>query len=117
AASRPRRACARVSESGAVVGSSWDLSLPDHVADSTAAACMYTSRKRSLDENARPPGEKFVRHRGLRLLLPLSMTLSGTGRRVPEAVVTDIDIQAKEILRMREELNRILVHHTGQSME
>ena len=27
---------------------------------------------------------------------------------------TDIDIQAKEILRMREELNRILVHHTGQ---
>ena len=30
---------------------------------------------------------------------------------------TDIDIQAKEILRMREELNDILVHHTGQSME
>ena len=30
---------------------------------------------------------------------------------------TDIDIQAKEILRMREELNRTLAHHTGQSME
>src|SRR6201984_1343792 len=30
---------------------------------------------------------------------------------------TDIDIQAKEILRMREELHRILVHHPGQSME
>jgi ATP-dependent Clp protease protease subunit len=30
---------------------------------------------------------------------------------------TDIDIQAKEILRMREELNRILVYHTGQGME
>jgi len=30
---------------------------------------------------------------------------------------TDIDIQAKEILRMREELNRILIHHTGQSMD
>src|SRR3989475_3998958 len=30
---------------------------------------------------------------------------------------TDIDIQAREILRMREELNRILVHHTGQDME
>ena len=30
---------------------------------------------------------------------------------------TDIDIQAKEILRMREELNDILAHHTGQSME
>jgi hypothetical protein len=30
---------------------------------------------------------------------------------------TDIDIQAREILRMREELNRIRAHHTGQSME
>ena len=30
---------------------------------------------------------------------------------------TDIDIQAREILRMREELNQILVHHTGLSME
>ena len=30
---------------------------------------------------------------------------------------TDIDIQAREILRMREELNRILMYHTGQSME
>jgi len=30
---------------------------------------------------------------------------------------TDIDIQAREILRMREELNRILLHHTGQTME
>jgi ATP-dependent Clp protease, protease subunit len=29
---------------------------------------------------------------------------------------TDIDIQAREILRMREELNRILVHHTGQDV-
>jgi len=27
---------------------------------------------------------------------------------------TDIDIQAKEILRMREKLNEILVHHTNQ---
>jgi ATP-dependent Clp protease protease subunit len=30
---------------------------------------------------------------------------------------TDIDIQAREILRMRTELNRILVHHTGRTME
>src|SRR5918992_3681678 len=30
---------------------------------------------------------------------------------------SDIDIQAREILRMREELNRILVHHTGQPMD
>jgi len=30
---------------------------------------------------------------------------------------TDIDIQAREILRMRETINGILVKHTGQSME
>lgn len=30
---------------------------------------------------------------------------------------TDIDIQAREILRMREKLNAILVEHTGQSPE
>ncbi len=30
---------------------------------------------------------------------------------------TDIDIQAKEILRMREMINSILVKHTGQSLE
>ncbi len=30
---------------------------------------------------------------------------------------TDVDIQAKEILRMREELNQILVDHTGKPLE
>jgi len=30
---------------------------------------------------------------------------------------TDIDIHAREILRVREELNQILVNHTGQTME
>ncbi|MFQ5897292.1 MAG: ATP-dependent Clp endopeptidase proteolytic subunit ClpP [Candidatus Methylomirabilia bacterium] len=30
---------------------------------------------------------------------------------------TDIDIQAREILRVRDELNRIFVLHTGQSMD
>jgi len=30
---------------------------------------------------------------------------------------TDVDIQAREILRMREILNRLLVHHTNQSLE
>ena len=30
---------------------------------------------------------------------------------------TDIDIQAREILRMREEINKIFTHHTGQSIE
>jgi ATP-dependent Clp protease, protease subunit len=30
---------------------------------------------------------------------------------------TDIDIQAREILRVRDEINRILVQHTGQPVE
>ncbi len=30
---------------------------------------------------------------------------------------TDIDIAARELLRMRENLNNILVHHTGQPVE
>ena len=30
---------------------------------------------------------------------------------------TDIDIQAREILRLREQLNNILVKHTGQSLK
>jgi ATP-dependent Clp protease protease subunit len=30
---------------------------------------------------------------------------------------TDVDIQAREILRMREELNNILMKHTGQSLK
>jgi ATP-dependent Clp protease protease subunit len=30
---------------------------------------------------------------------------------------TDIDIQAREILRLREDMNNILVKHTGQSVK
>ncbi|MEN8098646.1 MAG: ATP-dependent Clp protease proteolytic subunit, partial [Chloroflexota bacterium] len=30
---------------------------------------------------------------------------------------TDIEIQAKEILRLRSQLNEMLSHHTGQSVE
>jgi ATP-dependent Clp protease protease subunit len=30
---------------------------------------------------------------------------------------TDIDIQAREILRLREQMNNILVKHTGQSLK
>jgi ATP-dependent Clp protease, protease subunit len=30
---------------------------------------------------------------------------------------TDVEIQAREILRLREELNEIMAHHTGQPME
>jgi ATP-dependent Clp protease protease subunit len=30
---------------------------------------------------------------------------------------TDVDIQAREILRLREELNEIMAHHTGQAID
>jgi ATP-dependent Clp protease, protease subunit len=30
---------------------------------------------------------------------------------------TDVDIQAREILRLREELNEIMAHHTGQNID
>ena len=34
-----------------------------------------------------------------------------------QGAAADISIQAKEILRLREKLNEILAHHTGQSLE
>jgi len=34
-----------------------------------------------------------------------------------QGVAADIEIQAREILRMREQLNGVLAHHTGQSVE
>jgi ATP-dependent Clp protease protease subunit len=34
-----------------------------------------------------------------------------------EGSATDVDIQAREILRMREELNSILMKHTGQTLK
>jgi ATP-dependent Clp protease protease subunit len=34
-----------------------------------------------------------------------------------EGQATDIEIHAKEIIRVREEMNQILAHHTGQTLE
>lgn len=56
--------------------------------------------------------------KGKRLALPHSrimihQPLGGTGRRQ----ATDIDIEAKEILRIRHQLNEILAIRTGQSLE
>ena len=55
--------------------------------------------------------------RGKRFALPHARILIHQPLGGVQGQATDIDIQAREILRMREELNRILVHHTGQSME
>jgi ATP-dependent Clp protease protease subunit len=54
---------------------------------------------------------------GMRYALPhatihLHQPLGGT-----QGQATDIEIQAKEILRLKEKLNNILVHHTGQTLE
>jgi ATP-dependent Clp protease protease subunit len=55
--------------------------------------------------------------KGLRYALPhatihLHQPLGGT-----QGQATDIEIQAKEILRLREKLNKILSEHTGQTLE
>src|SRR5437588_10650150 len=55
--------------------------------------------------------------KGKRYALPHSRIMIHQPLGGVQGQATDIDIQAREILRMREELNRILVHHTGQAME
>lgn len=56
--------------------------------------------------------------KGKRLALPHSrimihQPLGGTGRRQ----ATDIDIEARQILRVRQELNELMAFHTGKSIE
>src|SRR5207253_5092987 len=55
--------------------------------------------------------------RGKRFALPHARIMIHQPLGGVQGQATDIDIQAREILRMREELNRILLHHTGQTME
>jgi len=54
---------------------------------------------------------------GLRYALPHSRILIHQPLGGFQGQATDVDIQAREILRMREELNQILVRHTGQTYE
>jgi ATP-dependent Clp protease protease subunit len=55
--------------------------------------------------------------KGKRYALPHSRILIHQPLGGAQGQATDIDIQAKEILRMREEINRILKKHTGQPIE
>ena len=55
--------------------------------------------------------------RGKRFVLPHSRILLHQPLGGFQGQATDIDIHAKEILRMREELNVILAKHTSQSLE
>lgn len=55
--------------------------------------------------------------KGKRFALPYSRLLIHQPSGGVQGQATDIDIQAKEILRMKKVLNDILVKHTGQNLE
>ncbi len=54
---------------------------------------------------------------GKRFALPNSRILIHQPLAGVQGQASDIDIHAREILRMRDELNEILAHHTGQKVE
>lgn len=55
--------------------------------------------------------------KGKRYALPNSRIMIHQPMGGSQGQAADIAIQAKEILRMRDTINNILVHHTGQDME
>jgi len=55
--------------------------------------------------------------KGKRYALPHSRILIHQPLGGAQGQASDIDIQAKEILRMRAEINKIFTKHTGQSVE
>ena len=54
---------------------------------------------------------------GKRFILPHSRVLIHQPHGGASGQAVDIEIQAKEIVRMREALDQILAHHTGQTVE
>ena len=55
--------------------------------------------------------------KGKRLILPNARTMIHQPSGGAQGQATDIEIQAKEILFLRERLNRLLSDHTGQSLD
>ncbi len=55
--------------------------------------------------------------KGKRYSLPYSRIMIHQPWGGAQGTASDISIQAKEILRMKEELTKLLAHHTGQSVE
>jgi ATP-dependent Clp protease protease subunit len=55
--------------------------------------------------------------KGKRYALPHSRIMIHQPLGAFQGAATDVDIQAREILRMREELNDILMKHTGQTLK
>lgn len=54
---------------------------------------------------------------GCRYALPNSRIMLHQPSGGAQGMASDIDIQAKEILRTRENLNKLYVHHTGQDLQ
>lgn len=55
--------------------------------------------------------------KGMRYALPHSRILIHQPLGGTQGQATDIDIQAKEIMRLKADLNEILSHHTGQTLK
>ena len=55
--------------------------------------------------------------KGKRLILPNARTMIHQPSGGAQGQATDIEIQAKEILFLRERLNKLLAEHTGQSLD
>ena len=55
--------------------------------------------------------------KGKRYILPNARTMIHQPSGGAQGQATDIEIQAKEILFLRERLNKLLADHTGQSMD
>ena len=55
--------------------------------------------------------------KGKRFILPNARTMIHQPSGGAQGQATDIDIQAKEILIIRERLNQLMAHHTGQDFE
>jgi len=81
-----------------------------YIAPPVATLCM--GQAASMASLLLCAGEK-----GMRYALPHSRILIHQPLGGAQGQATDIGIQAREILRMREELNGILAGHTGQSIE
>lgn len=55
--------------------------------------------------------------KGKRYCVPNARTMIHQPSGGAQGQATDIDIQAKEIIKMREQLNKLMAHHTGRSVE
>ncbi|MBA4358449.1 MAG: ATP-dependent Clp endopeptidase, proteolytic subunit ClpP [Desulfovibrio sp.] len=98
------------SPGGAVTAGMAIYDTMQYIAPPVATLCM--GQAASMGALLLTAGEK-----GMRYALPHSRILIHQPLGGAQGQATDIGIQAREILRMRESLNNILASHTGQSLE